>query len=132
MNDIRRTRIICGNDQCIIWIACVSEITCIFIGVIGEARTILERIRANARDTIGDRDARETCASKERTAANGHDTIRDRYIVQTLATLEHITLDVRDTVWDFDASKAYALRKRRGVNYLGVGMNAARGNLVID
>ena len=65
-----------------------------------KSRAIIERLRADACDTVGDIYARKSRANTERTNADACDTVGDSYARKSPAIIERIRADACDTVGD--------------------------------
>ena len=88
----------------------------------------MERIIANARDTIGNGNTRQRGAIKERTLANAHDAIGDGDTRQRGAISEGLIANARDAIGDGDTRQGVAMRERRIIDKSSIFVNCARCN----
>ena len=83
---------------------------------IGQATATIERMIANARNTIGNRDARQATATRERRRANARDAVANRNARQAIAIKERRRANARDAVANRNARQAIAITERSIAN----------------
>ena len=76
------------RDQHHVWILATTQIDCIIICSVGQVGTIFKRTSINARDAVGNRDARQAIAIIERITADACDALRKRDTCQVITVIK--------------------------------------------